>query len=405
MNAEHASKQAIRKPPLGDQGEGCRRVGKRHETSTGPFPPGVLALACVDDGRRGNTGRPVDDAHGSTGPAANRAGRVVDGSVIPETPGHAGGGQGTGMVATDESLVGPAKVRTFQTVLHDKAKGEPEFRFYAIDKVWRTDILADAWKQVRRNGGFARVDGQTVETIEACGVEPWLGDMSRDLGKGPYVPNAVRQMLLPKIQPGKVRPLGIPCIRDRVAQTSAMLVLSPIIKADLQPEQFAYRPERSAQDAVKRVHSLLNRGMTKGRLRPVQRCRRDTACRTDDEHRPARERRADAHIHQGVAGHACRRGRRQGQKTPHEPCPRGAEGIPARSPDIVASQHPLHPSLHAGLEGTGPRPAFCAIVCYADDLFLPGKAPAADMPAVLKRMMGQLRRPVNENTLGTTNIT
>ena len=70
----------------------------------------------------------------------------------------------------------------------------------------------------------------------------------------------VRQVLIPKKQRGKFRPLGIPCLRDRVAQTSAMLVLEPILEADLQPEQYAYRPGRSAHDAVNRVHSLLNRG-------------------------------------------------------------------------------------------------------------------------------------------------
>ena len=70
----------------------------------------------------------------------------------------------------------------------------------------------------------------------------------------------MRQILIPKKQPGQFRPLGIPCIRDRVAQTSAMLVLEPIFEADLQPEQYAYRPERSTTDAVKRAHRLLNAG-------------------------------------------------------------------------------------------------------------------------------------------------
>ena len=91
-------------------------------------------------------------------------------------------------------------------------------------------------------------------------TEQWLGELSQDLREGNYTPKAVRQVLIPKQQPGQFRPLGIPCIRDRVAQTSAMLVLEPIFEADLQPEQYAYRPERSATDAVKRIHRLLNTG-------------------------------------------------------------------------------------------------------------------------------------------------
>ena len=120
--------------------------------------------------------------------------------------------------------------------------------------------MAAAWQTVRRNGGAAGVDGETVQRIEAQGVKRWLGELARDLKECTYRPGAVRQVLIPKKQAGKYRPLGIPCVRDRVVQTAALLVLAPIFEADLQPEQYAYREGCSAQDAVKRVHRLLNTG-------------------------------------------------------------------------------------------------------------------------------------------------
>ena len=164
-------------------------------------------------------------------------------------------------MATDAGLTGPDKVRDFQRVLHVKAKENPNLRFHALcDKVWRADFLFKAWQQVRRNGGSAGVDGERFEDIEAYGVDRWLGELARELKDGTYTPRAVRQVLIPKKQPGKFRPLGIPCIRDRVAQTSAMLVLEPIFEADLQEEQYAYRKGRGAQEAVTRVHKLVNTG-------------------------------------------------------------------------------------------------------------------------------------------------
>jgi len=87
-----------------------------------------------------------------------------------------------------------------------------------------------------------------------------LGERSRDLREKTDTPKPVRPVMIPKKQPGAFRPLGIPCIRDRVAQTAALLVLEPIFEADLQPDPYAYRPERSANDAVTHVHRLLNTG-------------------------------------------------------------------------------------------------------------------------------------------------
>lgn len=160
------------------------------------------------------------------------------------------------------SLPTPPKVRKLQEALHAKAKGSPAFRFYILyDKVYREDILAHAYACCKANGGAAGVDGQNFADIEAYGLERWLGELTEELRSKTYRPQAVRRVWIPKPD-GKKRPLGIPTVRDRVVQTAAVLVLEPIFEADLQPEQYAYRPNRSALDAVRKVHSLLNTGHT-----------------------------------------------------------------------------------------------------------------------------------------------
>ena len=154
------------------------------------------------------------------------------------------------------------KVRKLQAALHAKAKGSPSYRFYALyDKVHRADVLAEAYRRCRANGGAAGVDGQGFEDIEAYGLERWLDELAQELREKRYRPQAVRRVHIPKPD-GKKRPLGIPTVRDRVVQTAAVLVLEPIFEADLQPEQYAYRADRSALDAVGKVHSLVNTGYT-----------------------------------------------------------------------------------------------------------------------------------------------
>jgi group II intron reverse transcriptase/maturase len=146
--------------------------------------------------------------------------------------------------------------------LHAKAKSAPPYRFYALyDKVYRADVLWHAWQCCRANGGSAGVDGQTFETIQAYGEGKWLGELAEELRKQTYRPQAVRRVSLPKPD-GKQRPLGIPTIKDRVVQTAVLAVLGPIFEADLQPEQYAYRPGRNALEAVQQVQALMNQGHT-----------------------------------------------------------------------------------------------------------------------------------------------
>ena len=158
------------------------------------------------------------------------------------------------------NLTTPASVQKLQTALHAKAKESPNFRFYALyDKVHREDILAFAYECCKANGGAAGVDDQTFEDIEAYGVKRWLDELTQELKSRTYQPKPVRRVYIPKPD-GKQRPLGIPAIRDRVAETAAVLVLEPIFETDLPPEQYAYRQDRSALDAVEHVHKLINFG-------------------------------------------------------------------------------------------------------------------------------------------------
>src|SRR5690348_900054 len=158
------------------------------------------------------------------------------------------------------SLSTPESVQKLQTALHDKAKEAPSFRFYALyDKVYRKDVLAFAYECCKANGGAAGADSQTFEDIETYGKERWLDELAQELKKRTYQPLPVRRVYIPKPD-GKQRPLGVPAIRDRAAQMAAVLVLEPIFEADLQPEQYAYRKDRSALDAVRQVHKLINTG-------------------------------------------------------------------------------------------------------------------------------------------------
>ncbi len=162
------------------------------------------------------------------------------------------------------SLATPVSVQKLQAALHARAKQSPQYRFYSLyDKVYRPDVLAHAYALSKANGGEPGVDGQDFADIEKHGRQQWLGELAKELSSRTYQPRAVRRTYIPKPdKPDQQRPLGIPTIRDRVVQTAAVLVLAPIFEADLQPEQYAYRPERSALDAVRHVHRLLNRGFT-----------------------------------------------------------------------------------------------------------------------------------------------
>jgi len=162
----------------------------------------------------------------------------------------------------DESLQTPERIRTLQRKLYRKAKKEPNYRFYLLyDKIWRWDILAHAFLQVRAKHGAGGVDGETFEQIASGNVVKWLEGLQQELRNKTYRPQPVQRVMIDKIGGGQ-RPLGIPTIRDRVAQAAAKAVLEPVFEADMEPEAYGYRPKRGAQDAVRKVHKLLCEGYT-----------------------------------------------------------------------------------------------------------------------------------------------
>src|SRR3979490_2043951 len=142
------------------------------------------------------------------------------------------------------NLSTPKTVQKLRKALHAKAKEEAGYRFYALyDKISREDILAYAFAQCRSNKGAPGIDGQDFADVEAYGARRWLGELALALRQETYRSDPIRRVFIPKAN-GKLRPLGISTLRDRVCMTATMLVLEPIFEAVLPPEKSAHRPGR-----------------------------------------------------------------------------------------------------------------------------------------------------------------
>jgi RNA-directed DNA polymerase len=151
-------------------------------------------------------------------------------------------------------------VRELQRTLWACAKRSPERRFHALyDRFWRSDVLREAWRRVRKNRGAAGVDALTLAEVEEYGVERMLGELQGALRGGRYRPSPVRRVAIPKPDGGK-RALGIPTVCDRVVQQAARLVLEPIFEADFLEVSYGFRPKRSALEALECIRVAFPRG-------------------------------------------------------------------------------------------------------------------------------------------------
>ena len=296
------------------------------------------------------------------------------------------------------SLRTPDKVQKLQDTLHAKAKGSSTFRFYSLyDKVYRKDVLEFAYRRCRHNGGSAGVDGECFDDIEAHGLERWLEERTEELRSKTYRPQAVLRVWIPKPD-GRKRPLGIPTVRDRVIQTAVGLVLEPIFEADLQPEQYAYRPGRSALGAVKAVHALLGRGHTevvdadlKGYFDEIPHAElmKSVSRRVSDGpllhlikmwlQAPVEEIDDRGRRHRRTLGKDRGRG-----------CPQGAPISP-----LLANLYMRRFVLGWKVLGHERRLG-AKVVNFADDLVICCRGTGEEALATLRRMMQQLKLPVNE---------
>jgi RNA-directed DNA polymerase len=252
------------------------------ERSVGPS--GVRGVARVEGevrNRRGPSARPSSGRSGSYKPKAksSRAQRESEGVEVPSivVKNNATGGKGPcggrGVaVGKREGMTGESrsnnpggqrstdKVRELQRRLGEAAKRQPERRFHALyDRIYRSDVLKEAWERVRSRKGSAGVDAETIADLEQRGVEDFLVELQAELRAGRYRPRAVLRRYIPKAD-GKRRPLGIPTVRDRVVQMAVKLVLEPIFEADFRPCSHGFRPRRSATDALETLRKLGARG-------------------------------------------------------------------------------------------------------------------------------------------------
>jgi len=154
------------------------------------------------------------------------------------------------------------RVATLQGKLYQKAKQEKEYRFYVLyDKMFIPYMLKEAWKQVSSNAGSAGIDGMSIKDVQEYGAEKYLSELGEELRKQTYKPQAVKRVMIDKADGGE-RPLGIPTVKDRIAQTVCKMILEPIYEADFEGSSYGFRPKRSSKHAMASIKTHLQSGRT-----------------------------------------------------------------------------------------------------------------------------------------------
>jgi RNA-directed DNA polymerase len=163
-------------------------------------------------------------------------------------------------VIAEKAINTHEKVRDFQNRLYLTAKADRKRRFYALyDKIYRNDILEEAWKRVKQNGGTGGIDKVSIDDVKTYGEEKLLGEIAEELRTGKYRCKPVRRSYIPKPD-GRKRALGIPTIKDRIVQMAAKIVIEPVFEADFQPCSYGFRPKRSAKQAMDRIFEVSDKG-------------------------------------------------------------------------------------------------------------------------------------------------